>query len=50
MYSTMGSGLGQPYSEIMRMPVRWRRRLYEMLLERLDEEAEEIRRSGEVNS
>lgn len=38
MYTTMGSGLGQPFSEIMKMPVRWRLQLYEQLIERLQEE------------
>ncbi|WP_162991153.1 hypothetical protein [Biomaibacter acetigenes] len=43
MYITMGSGLGQPFSEIMRMPVRWRLRLYERLMERLQKEYDALK-------
>ncbi|HHY36539.1 MAG TPA: hypothetical protein GX518_02490 [Firmicutes bacterium] len=43
MCTTMGTGLGQQFSEIMNMPVRWKNRLYERLMERLEEEADALR-------
>lgn len=43
MYSTMGSGLGQQFSQVMDMPVSWKNALYERLMDRLHEEAEAIK-------
>ncbi|MGE5528057.1 MAG: hypothetical protein ACM3X6_02815 [Patescibacteria group bacterium] len=42
MYRSWGSGLGQQFSEIMRMPIRWRLKLYDRLMERLNDEAEAV--------
>jgi len=46
MYSTMGSGLGQQFSEIMRMPVSWKNALYQRLMERLQKEADAVKGGG----
>lgn len=46
MYRTMGSGLGQQFSEIMGMPVSWKNALYQKLMERLQEEADAIKGGG----
>jgi len=46
MYSTMGSGLGQQFSEIMGMPVSWKNALYQRLMERLQEEADAVKGGG----
>lgn len=43
MYRTMGSGISQPFSEIMKMPVRWRVRMFEKLIERLEAEADAMK-------